>query len=222
MRNFIAEQKKIDLGKYFDDKSFLKYLYYQLGVYVCLNVLFMALYFTQPQSVAFLFPSIESIADKIPVIVKSASQALERGDAARAQDIVHVYGFNWLSFIVLAPAFLLADVYAAWSFYRSYTPKWMRPGGMGEEVGPKIAGLWIGVLLLIWGFCGTLDYFYHDKFPLEGRPCGKKNCVYLRDIDFGRLFIFAVGSQMFAYFICLYSTIAYLMNKAFLKTKGLL
>lgn len=91
--------------------------------------------------------------------------------------------------------------------------------GIGTFIG---GGLWIGVLLGIWAFSGTLDYFYNDKFPVPGQACGKKNCVYARDTDFVRLVFFVFGIQVFAYFICLYSTMAHLMNRAFLRTKGLL
>ncbi len=216
-------QHKIDLGKYFDDKTCFTYLVYQIVGYVSLNLLFMALYFRQPDSVSFVSSSIESIADKIPVIVKSASLALEGGNAERARDIIHIYGFNWLSFILLAPAFLLTNMYAARAHYKIHAPKVLQAAEFGAL--PRNPGLGYMALAVLSALCawGTFDWFYHDEFQKFGRPCGlTKNCVHIKNIDFLRLLLFASAQLLFTFGLIVLSAEAFLLHKAFLRTKGLL
>ncbi len=95
-----------------NQKRELQLLLGPVAVYVVLNLLFMSIYFISKDSLAFLFPAIENIAHKIPVIVKPVNWLMEHGNHERAMMVTYLYGFNWLSFIVLTPSFLMVNIYA--------------------------------------------------------------------------------------------------------------
>jgi hypothetical protein len=88
-----------------------------MGVYIGINALFALFYFLAPESVSFLSPAINSIAPNFPIIMLPVDWLVKHGNSERAEMIVQIYGFGWLSFIFLAPVFLLAAIYANRQFY---------------------------------------------------------------------------------------------------------
>jgi hypothetical protein len=90
-----------------------------VGTYVAINVLFGLAYSLSPETVSFLFPAINAIAPNFPIIMEPVEWLLKHENPQRAELIVHIYGFNWLSFIFLAPFFLMVAGYASQKFYEA-------------------------------------------------------------------------------------------------------
>jgi hypothetical protein len=195
----------------FDYSRFRLHCWGIMGVYIGINALFGLFYFLAPESVSFLSPAINSIAPNFPIIMLPVDWLVKHGNSERAEMIVQIYGFGWLSFIFLAPVFLLAAIYANRRFYERNKERLHKNAyEISKEFSKKLLVPASIMLLVLYGFFYGA---YHDIFQFNELACMTKNCVHERDLDLVKVVLFNSFFLMLAFYLLHVAAIGYWVNQ---------
>jgi hypothetical protein len=183
----------------FDSSIVHSYYWGIVGAYIAVNALFGLVYSLSPERVSFLFPAINAIVPSFPIIMEPVEWLVKHGNPERAELIVHIYGFGWLSFLFLLPAFLLVAIHANQIFHQRNREAFERVAQRGGKILSK-GILFSGcvMLLCVWMF---LHYAYDGNVKFS-RPCRlASNCIHIRDLDFIKVVFHNAFSLMLALYI---------------------
>jgi hypothetical protein len=206
----------------FDSSMVHPYYWGIVGTYIAVNALFGLVYSLSPDSVSFLFPPINAIAPNFPIIMEPVEWLVKHSNPERAELIVHIYGFGWLSLIFLIPVFLLIAIYAYQKFYEANRELATRDRDVVEYICKRLLLGTLIMLPVLWVFL----YKASDGPIKFTGPCSTyNNCVHKRDFDLIKVVLFNSFFLLLSFHALLHVVISFRLyqewKKQELSVKGL-